>query len=361
MVTITVYPPQEEPKQLTVNHRPENLQEHMLAFLNVNNAKGFPLLTTEETENLGNLLYDYATQSRVIKHADAARMAMEIRRRSGKKIKFMRAYEYLARCFGYYSWRNVLGAVKQDGQLVNLNYGKVSLADIFQFDAEQESKLVTVKGVNHPEYLTYQRMGGHNCKNMPDMINLFARNCRTESLRMNYEIAREIALKRWFGVKTVEELIEWVAKRRFPPLFDLDVFEYKEAKLRNHLRAPMFKTRARRDDILMVLNDWCQSESILNYIREMLDFLCSGRGDLPYFNFFTRQYGICGVEWHEVIRDGENLSSENGGIMLFTENDKITQAYPMKELDRKTMVTFRKQDQRYNEKVQEELTKARKR
>jgi hypothetical protein len=361
MVTVTVYPPQEQPKQLTANHRPDNLEEHMLAFLNANNNHGFPLLTTEESDNLGNLLYDYATQNRTIKKTDAAQMAVEIRKRSGKKIKFMKAYEVLARCLGYYSWRNVLGAAKENGELVNLNYGKMTLADIFQFDADQEEQLLVVKGVNHPEFLTYQRLAGHNCKNMPDMVNLFARQCRTEALAMNYEIAREIGLKRWFGVENMEELISWIARRRFPPAFNLDTFEVKEAKLRDYLRSPIFRTRARRDDIMHVLNEWCQSDSISEYIKQMLDHLCCGRDDLPYFAFFTRQYGVCGIEWNSSGQDQGEAHSERGGIVLFTENNKITQAYPMKELDPRTRGGWIHSDQRYYQQVNKELQKARKR
>lgn len=51
MAEITVLPPQEEPSKPTVQVRPQSLGEHMRAFMNQNNAKGF---IADEDNELGD-------------------------------------------------------------------------------------------------------------------------------------------------------------------------------------------------------------------------------------------------------------------------------------------------------------------
>lgn len=41
MVSVIHLPPQVSPKQLTATHRSQNLEEHLLAFLSINNKNGF--------------------------------------------------------------------------------------------------------------------------------------------------------------------------------------------------------------------------------------------------------------------------------------------------------------------------------
>lgn len=137
MVTLTVLSPGPEPRKETAHHRPKNLQEQLMAFLNSNNSKGFaedpqykyeppPLEYKENVKPIISMILEVAekeclTSDAFKEYGREISKASGIRKIIGKRanklaweegvtrraIPITHAYNLVSRIFGYAHYREV--------------------------------------------------------------------------------------------------------------------------------------------------------------------------------------------------------------------------------------------------------------
>jgi hypothetical protein len=144
MVTVVTLPPQETPKQSTAKRRPKDLEEMLIAFLNVNNKEGFvddnkivpvTMMAVSEIMALENatlsdllMLLNEHESIRYLEFKKLARkIQTEINNNVGHKVvKLGRIFELLSRLFGYRTHAALCALIKlkNDGIVRNFRYNK---------------------------------------------------------------------------------------------------------------------------------------------------------------------------------------------------------------------------------------------
>lgn len=114
MVTVTQLPPQAVPKQLTAQRQTGSLEEHLLAFLNHNNPKGFGDDDVYQPVTMDQILgvspdEIFKVIVRIINHKDISirrlkQSAKTITKLSDKNVKLQKVMFLLARIIGYRNW-----------------------------------------------------------------------------------------------------------------------------------------------------------------------------------------------------------------------------------------------------------------
>lgn len=141
MKVITL-PPGPDPKKETASYSPDNLKEHLLAFLNHNNATGFEkeMEASLDDPTVANLLLKISNQAGMSKKEfkEAARALKSLAGR--KSLKYGHCVELLARLYGYrtlaaaHAYAEMHRGANQK-YFVNRYYGKKdSRLDIFNPD-----------------------------------------------------------------------------------------------------------------------------------------------------------------------------------------------------------------------------------
>lgn len=123
-MTLIELPPQKAPRQLTAAIPTRSLEHHLLAFLAVNNPKGYvDDVPTNELTQLVFFLF-YPLRFRVRSLSQLRKDAKRVKRFSERIIKHGRALEYMAKVMGYKNWNELLDYVGADEKVININYGK---------------------------------------------------------------------------------------------------------------------------------------------------------------------------------------------------------------------------------------------
>jgi hypothetical protein len=132
-VIVYTVPPQEAPRQVTAYVRPENLYEHLLAFLNFNNPSGFPPVELAELDKntIGGILLALTDKNELSKKSLSA-YAKKIKVVSCGALSHSNALELLAILFGYSHYHYAQIDMRNNhGILVNLRKQHLDNADVY--------------------------------------------------------------------------------------------------------------------------------------------------------------------------------------------------------------------------------------
>lgn len=235
------------------------------------------------------------------------------------------AQTLLAGLFGYGNYRDAEAAGKlNNNQIRNLRYGREALV-VGQGMIEMRPAVQRAAAGKQPDKFDHinskpvmrskegLRIGGILAKDMAWFVRDYGSQFRTAWLQGNRAELRHVAVKRFYGLESANDLAPYLKLRIFPPAFEPNRITVGEIQLAQH-----FAHTDRRDKkwtamtAFLELRPWCATPEIEKELEKTIGTLSKGKPH-RFAQIFRRKYGVV-----MLVLDHE------AGIGLITEKGKIT-------------------------------------
>jgi hypothetical protein len=319
MVTIIQLPPQPNPKLISAYHRPENLEEHLTAFLATNNAQGFEPLSDGTVAPLADLLWDIGQKFGLYKSSlsDYARM---VRRVTRGRIRYQMAIELISRLYGYFTYYDALRMMEPDGMIKNLRYGTLEPFEVFK--PLDKSALVGSGPGNERKMPHEEERAGYKASDLPELLHDFIMQYRFGGRRVDEKVVGNYALTRLFGLRSYDRLRKYSADGIIPPGFNPENIEGRENLLATLLKTPAFARGRTVHQVITDLKDCCRNDKVYNELQRAMVFMVEGNLNTPV-QYWTRRFGVCGVR---VMPRGtfSDANNPDAAIAFLIKGEKIS-------------------------------------
>jgi hypothetical protein len=327
MTQVTVLPPQAAPKHPTAEYHSKTLEEHLLAFLNVNNPKGW--LVNISMDDIVGFLTEISNRDG-LSIEQFKKHAIKLRDMTNKKVKLMGAYEVLSRLYGYHRWVDAKAAgVMGNDVIKNLRYGFE--VDIIEIQGDQDELLARVVGARtllanakkdtppkrygkrQPALITSaEEWEGFRADRLYSIVNDFVRCFRAPHVITNRYQIEKIAAKRFFDLDDIDKLRDYQNRREFPPGFHPDKVLRRERQLETLLRGERYqKNPWTTMRAFLELRPWCATPEVARELELKMGELASGNPNLEV-RFICRSGGVVFL-----------LIGNYTGVSLVTVKEKI--------------------------------------
>jgi hypothetical protein len=331
MVTVVQLASPPDPKRVTAQQRPDNLEEHLRGFLAANNQFGFHADMNDVVAPLADLLWRIG-QRFGTNRKGYSKTAHEIKIVTRMRIRHQAACQLLANLYGYRSHQDALAANPSGDFIKNMRYGLFNHTDLFS--PVDKNTLIRAVGKGKTIVVQDQEREGYKSSELQELVQTFCEQYRFGRMRVEEKLVRDYAAQRFFGLDKYNSLKRYTRRGEIPPFFKAVNVEDRENKLALMMIFPQSKGPKTIEQVAKELRIWCESDEIFNELQRALLFMVEGN-QATLVSYWTRQFGVCGVRVVPVGRF-KDRERQPDSLAFLIKNEKITQILIQKYKEKST-------------------------